>query len=45
MQSHQSNLSALVIGIGIADQRRVIQELVQRLAPIAGIHSRVNQFA
>ena len=35
VQRHQSDLRVLVVGVGIADQRGVVEKLVKGLAPIA----------
>src|ERR1700677_2304696 len=45
VESHQSNPRAFVICVGIADQRRMIEKLIQSLAPVARIHGRVHEFA
>ena len=44
VQRHQRNAGVLVITIGFADQRRMIEELVQRLSPVARVHGCVHQF-
>ena len=45
MQGHQRDLGALVVGVGVADQRGVVEELVERFAAVARIHGGVHQFA
>ena len=44
MQSHQRNLRAFIIGIGFADEGRVVEKLIECLAAIAGIHGCIYQF-
>ena len=45
MQSHQRDLGPLVIGIGVADQSRMVKKLVESLASIARVHGSIHQFA
>ena len=45
VQRHQCDLRVLVVLIGIANQRSVIEELLERLPAIARVHGRVHQFA
>ena len=45
MQSHEGDLRALIISIGVADECSVVEKLVERLAAILGIHGGVHQFA
>ena len=45
MKSHQRDLRFFIIGIGIADQRGVVQKLSERLAAIPRIHRSIHQFA
>ena len=45
MQRHQRDLRPLIVRVGIADQRRMIEKLVQRLAAVLRIHRRIDQFA
>ena len=44
VQCHQCDLRTLVIGVGVAYQRSVIEKLVKRLPAIARVHGRVHQF-
>ena len=43
VQRHQRDARFLVVLIGIADQRRVVEELGQRLAAVARVYGRVHQ--
>ncbi len=45
VQRHQRDLRVLVVLVGIADQRGVIEKSIERLAAIARVHGRVYQFA
>ena len=45
VQSHESDLGAFVVSVGVADQGSVIEKLVQSLAAVAGIHGGIHQFA
>ena len=45
VQRHQGDLRVLVVLVGIADQRGVIEELIERLAAVARVHGGVYQFA
>ena len=45
VQRHQRDLRVLVVLVGVANQRRMIEKLVERLPTIARIHGRVHQFA
>ena len=45
MQGHQCDARALVVIVGFADQRRVIEELIKRLTTVTRVHGRVHQFA
>ncbi len=45
VQRHQGNLGSLVVSVGVADQRGMVEKLVQSFTTIAGIHGRVDQFA
>ena len=44
MQSHQRDLSPLLVSIGIADQSSVIQKLIEGFAAVFRIHRGVDQF-
>ncbi len=45
VQRHQRDARALVVLIGVADQRGVVEKFRQRLAAVARIHGRIHQFA
>ena len=45
VQRHQRDLGVLVVLVGVADERGVVEELVERLAAVARIHGGVDQFA
>ena len=45
VQGHQRDLGALVVSIGIADQRGVVEKLIESFAAVARIHGGVHQFA
>ena len=45
VQGHQRDLGALVVGVGIADQRGMVEKLVESLAAVARIHGGIDQFA
>ena len=45
MQSHQRDLRTFVVGIGIADQGRMVEKLIEHFAAVFGVHRRVDQLA
>src|SRR5258708_7568457 len=45
MQGHERNLSAFVVLVGVADERGMVQKLVEHLSAIAGVHGSIYQFA
>ena len=45
MQAHERDLRTLVVVIGIADERGVIEELVEGFAAVARVHGGVDQLA
>jgi hypothetical protein len=44
VQAHEGDLRACVVVVSVADQRRVVEELVKSFGTVTRIHGSVDQF-